>query len=175
MITDMKILRFTLLFLLSVIFSMAEQPQQQNFSATINGHSVEFMIRYGKFKNSKRIVESITEKHENDGEIISYEVLSINGHAIIGTDNSKPDGDTEIIESITVIWDGEKQEISEKLFAHIVEPHQHDITFSMDSIGEVLVVHMGLGDGGGSDAVSWRFGKDKQNVLLKELFFPLEN
>ncbi len=175
MITAMKILYFTLFLLFSVGFSMAEEPQQQTFSAAINGHSVEVLIRYGKFENSKRIVESITEQYEDNGKIISYELLSINGHSICGTDNNRPGDDSEIIESITVIWDGEKQEISEKLFAHVVAPHQRDITFSMDSTGEALVVHMEVGDGGGSNAVSWRFGKDKQSVLLKELFFPLNN
>lgn len=159
------------LFLSPVDGKEARAKLKPVFAATVNGHRIELFINYGVFDPEKRKVERVDAKGD-DGEV--YKQILVQGKQILGTDNGEP-GNSEIIESMTVVWDGKRQEVPQDLFDHIVNPHRGTdikdsyagILFIVDPKGEVLLVDMGYGDGGGAGGIQWRFSKNGPPILCK--------
>jgi hypothetical protein len=138
-------------------------------------------FRYGTLDPKKRKVAS-REAKTNLGE--PYQEWTLQGKPVLGTDNKDPTipyGDSkpfDIIEAITIVWDGKKQQVPQDLFDHIVGPHRRTnldggiagMVFIVDPDGDEIMIDMGIGDGGGSSGITWHFtSKGTHKILAHEV------
>ena len=168
--------------MLSLQVGAKDPPPKPTFSAIVNGHRIEVDIRYGTLDPKKRKVELRPAKHDS-GE--TYQQWTLQGKPVLGTDNTDPTRGFsagkpfDVIESITLVWDGKKQEVPKTLFDHIVLPHRrtnlNDLSaglfFIVDPDGDAIIVDMGISDGGGSTGIRWLFTSDGTHKILKHDIF----
>jgi hypothetical protein len=163
---------------LSLQAGAKEEAAKPAFSANVSGHQIEVHIRYGELDPKKRKVELREAKHDS-GE--TYQQWTLQGKPVLGTDNTDPtpgfgDGKPfDIIESITIVWDGKKRQVPQDLFDHIVLPHRRTnlnegwagMFFIVDPDGDAIILDMGIGDGGGSTGITWLFTRDGTHKILE--------
>lgn len=157
---------------------VAEKDVSPVFSAVVNGHSIQVHMTYGFLDPKTRKIEKREVKTDSGVQ----EKWFLQNKAVLGTDNTDPAKSDyndppkppDIIESITITWDGKVQIIPPALFDHIVNPHRGTnldkslagLMFLVDPDGDTILIDMGIGDGGAATGITWRFSNDGSSAIL---------
>ena len=173
----MKLFCF-LLGSLGMAAEVTEKDVSPVFSAVVNGHSIQVRMTYAVLDPKTRKIE----KREVKTESGVHDQWFLQDKAVLGTDNTDPakGGNNDppklpdVIESITITWDGKVQIIPPALFDHIVNPHRGTnlnkslagLMFLVDPDGDTILIDMGIGDGGAATGITWRFSKDGSSTIL---------
>jgi hypothetical protein len=172
-----RIVAITLLLALLLPSSAKEAPKPL-FAATVNGQSISLNITAGKFNPRQR---KVSKRKGPDGPIVL-----LNGKPIVGTDNSEPPLGLSkranvVIERIDLVWNGKPVAVPTSLFDHILFPSLEttsnsiggvpELIFSLDPLGDWLIVQMKVGEGAGAAVAYWMLRSDGKHTLLSADYF----